>query len=114
MNIDELTAKIRTISSEKAMQDLADCIEDWKKNEDNALKLRESVEHYIRNYWNKNDNDRQRAYQMWSEFRKSAIDGINGMTMNERLYWFGMFDLFDNSRNHHERQKFYIKLMARK
>ena len=51
---------------------------------------------------------------MWTEFRKSAIDGIGGMTMNERLYWFGLFDLFNNAKNDAEEEKFYGKLMAKK
>ncbi len=51
---------------------------------------------------------------MWTEFRNSAIDGIGGMTMNERLYWFGLFDLFENAKDNVEQDKYYQKLMAKK
>jgi len=51
---------------------------------------------------------------MWTEFKNSAIDGISAMTMNERLYWFGLFELFENVKNDNEQEKYYKKLMAKK
>ncbi len=51
---------------------------------------------------------------MWSDFRDSAINGIGGMTINERLYWFGLFDQFDKSVTQSEKENIYSKLMAEK
>ncbi len=114
MNIDELTKKIRSVSSESVVQGLADYLLEWKTNDKNALQLMESVERYFGNSWIENDKDYERIYKMWTDFRDEAINGIDGMTMNERLFWFGMFEMFDKAKNDDERQKLYDKLMARK
>ncbi len=114
MNIDELTNEIRKVSSEKNVQKLADLIQKWKTGGDNAVELKENIERYLGNAWIDKKSDFEKIYGMWSEFRSEAINGIGGMTMNERLYWFGMFELFDNAKNDSEREKFYGKLMARK
>lgn len=114
MNIDELTNKIRKISSEKIVQDLAELIQHWKTDEKNVIELKENIERYFGNAWIDKKSDFEKAYGMWSDFRDSAINGISGMTMNERLYWFGMLELFENSKNDIERQRFYKKLIASK
>ena len=64
--------------------------------------------------WIEKQTDFDRVYGMWNEFRNSAIDGIGGMTMNERLYRFGLFDLFENAKDDAEKDKYYQKLMAKK
>ena len=114
MNIDELTKNIRKVSSEKNVQELAEFIQKWKTDEQNAFGLKESVERYLGNAWIVKKTDFEKVYGMWSEFRDSAINGIGGMTMNERLYWFGLFELFENARNETEQEKYYRKLMAKK
>jgi hypothetical protein len=113
MNIDELTNKIRKVSSEKNVQTLAELIQQWKTNEKNAIELKENIEWYFENDWIDKKSDFQKVYGMWSDFRDSTIHGIGGMTMNERLYLFGLVDLFDNSKNVLEREKFYKKLLAK-
>ena len=72
------------------------------------------IANFLGNTWIDKRTDFDKVYGMWTEFRKSAIDGIGGMTMNERLYWFGLFDLFDNAKNKSGQEKFYGKLMAKK
>tara|TARA_B110000114_G_C14733651_1_gene254291 strand:- start:164 stop:508 length:345 start_codon:yes stop_codon:yes gene_type:complete len=114
MNLDELTKNIRKVSKEEIVQKLADNIQEWKTDERNAVELRENVERFLGNTWIEKRTDFNKVYGMWTEFRNSAIDGISGMTMNERLYWFGLFDLFDNAKNDAEQEKFYGKLMAKK
>lgn len=114
MNIDELTKNIRKVSTENAVQELADYIQQWKTNENNAVDLKESVERYLGNVWIDKQADFEKIYRMWSDFRDSAIDGIGGMTINQRLYWFGLFDLFDNASDNTEQEKFYTKLMSKK
>ena len=47
MNIDELIDKIRKVSSEKNVQDLAELIHHWKTDEKNAIELKENVERYL-------------------------------------------------------------------
>ncbi|MBC8770648.1 hypothetical protein H4O18_21875 [Arenibacter sp. BSSL-BM3] len=114
MNIDELTNKIRKVSSKQNVQDLAELIQQWKTDEKNAIELKENVERYLGNSWIDKKADFEKVYGMWSDFRDSAINGIGGMTMNERLYLFGLFDLYDKAPNNAEQEKFYAKLMAKK
>jgi hypothetical protein len=114
MNLDELIKNIRKVSKKDVVQKLADHISDWKSDEKNAVDLRESVERFLGNTWIEKRSDFDKVYEMWTEFRNAAIDGIGGMTMNERLYWFGLFDLYDNAKNNAEKEKFYGKLMAKK
>ncbi|MCM4174318.1 hypothetical protein DHD32_22930 [Arenibacter sp. TNZ] len=114
MNIDELTNKIRKVSSKKNVQDLAELIQLWKTDETNAIELKENVELYLENAWNDKNEDFVKVYGMWSDFRDSVIDGIGGMTMNERLYLFGLINLYDKAPNNAEQEKFYSKLMAKK
>ncbi|MFC6860380.1 hypothetical protein [Zunongwangia atlantica] len=114
MNIDELTKKIRKVSSEKNIQELSDFIQKWKFDKKNVLELRENVERYLGHARFDKKADFDKVYEMWSDFRDSAINRIDGMTMNERLYWFGLFELFENTKNETEQEKYYSKLMAKK
>jgi hypothetical protein len=114
MNLDELTINIRGVSKDQVVQKLAEHILEWKTSEKNVAELKEIVERYLGNAWIDKKADFEKVYGMWSDFRDSAINGIGGMTMNERLYWFGLFDLYDNAPNNTEQEKFYAKLMAKK
>ena len=114
MNLDELVENIRKVSKENVAQKLANHITVWKTEEKNAVDLKESVERFFGNTWIEQREDFDKVYGMWTKFRNTAIDGIGGMTMNERLYWFGLFDLFDNAKNEDEKEKYYVKLMAKK
>jgi hypothetical protein len=114
MNLDELTKNIRKVSKEEIVQKLADNIQKWKTDERNAVELRDNVERFLGNTWIEKRTDFDKVYGIWTEFRNSAIDGIGGMTMNERLYRFGLFDLFDNAKNDTEQEKYYRKLITKK
>ena len=113
MNLDELIKNIRKVSKEEIIQKLADNIQKWKIDERNTVELRDNVERFLGNTWIEKRTDFDKVYGMWAEFRNSAIDGIGGMTMNERLYCFGLFDLFDIAKNDTEQEKYYKKLMAK-
>ena len=114
MNLDELTKNIRKVSKEEIVQKLADNIHEWKTDGRTAVELKDNVERFLGYTWIEKRNDFDKVYNMWTEFRKSAIDGIGGMTMNERLYWFGLLELFDKTNNDAEQEKYYGKLMASK
>lgn len=114
MNLDDLSKNIRKTSEEKIVQKLADHIQDWKINEKNAIELSDGVERFLGNTWIENRTDFDKIYGMWSEFRISAIEGIGGMTMNERLYRFGLFELFDKEKDIAKQNIFYHKLLGKK
>ena len=112
MNIDELAKKIRSVSGEKGVQRLADILIEWKSDNQTTEDLNDTIERYIGNSWFEKDEDHSKIYKMWSLFRDKAILGIGGMTMNERLYWFGLFDEFDACQNQESKLRIYNKLMA--
>ena len=113
MNIDELAESIRGVSDEPLMEKLAGYIEEWKQNDKSAEELREMVERFFGNAWIPSDEDHSKAYQLWEAFRNEAIQGIGGMTVNERLYWFGLFERFDSCNSEKEKLVVYAKVHAK-
>lgn len=113
MNLDELSEELCKVSPEKVVHDLSKLLVEWKDNEKTAEELREGVERYIGNTWIEKDEDHSKIYHLWSLFRDKAIHGIGGMTMNERLYWFGLFHRYDASKNEEEKLLVYRKLHAK-
>jgi len=112
MNLDELARQIGEVSSEPVVQRLAELLLDWKSDRSTAEELRDIIERYLGNSWIQRDEDHARVYALWSAFRDGAIAGIGGMTMNERLYYFSLFDRFDTSYNEKEKLTIYAKLHA--
>lgn len=113
MNLDELSEEISKVSSEKVVQDLSRFLVAWKDNEETAEELKEGIERYIGNTWIEKNEDHSKIYRLWSAFREEAISGIGGMTMNERLYWFGLFNRYDACNNEEEKLFVYRKLHAK-
>ena len=112
MNLDELSEEISKVSSEKVVQGLSRFLIEWKDNEETAEELKEGIERYIGNTWIEKNEVHSKIYHLWSSFRDEAISGIEGMTMNERLYWFGLFNRFDAFESEDEKVLIYRKLHA--
>ncbi|MGE4294506.1 MAG: hypothetical protein AB7E49_02255 [Campylobacterales bacterium] len=113
MTLDELANKIRSVSEEKLIQDLAKYIEEWKSDDRNAEQLESMVERFFGNAWIPEEEDHSKAYSFWSSFRDDVVHGIGGMTMNERLYSFSLFDRFDSCESEEEKRVVYEKLHAK-
>ena len=113
MNLDELSETISKVSSENVVQDLSRFLVEWKDNEETAEELKDGIERYIGNTWIEKNEDHEKICQMWSSFRDEAISGIGGMTMNERLYLFGLFERFDACANQEDKLLVYRKLHAK-
>lgn len=89
----------------------------WKLDVTNVDDLRNSVERYIGNTWIANGGVHNKIYKAWSEFSEVYILRIGGMSMNERLYHFSLFELFDKAIDDEDSSKteeIYKKLMAQK
>ena len=112
MNLDELARQIGEVSPEPVVQQLVALLLAWKSDRRTAEELRDMVERYIGNSWIQRDEDHARVFALWSAFRDGAISGIQGMTMNERLYYFSLFERFDASQNEEEKLAIYAKLHA--
>jgi len=97
MNLAELATHLSGSFTDPVIHRLAAVLRAWKADTSTAQDLRETVERYLGNKWIARDDEHRKAYDAWSSFRDSAIGGIRGMTINERLYWFGLVDRFDAS-----------------
>ena len=112
MNIDELEQQIRAVSADPVVHGVANQLAAWKDSSATAEDLATTMERYIGNAWIGSDRDHDRVYALWSVFRKDSIEAIRGMTMNERLYSFGLLDRFDALQSDGDRQALYAKLHA--
>lgn len=113
MTLDELTKEIRDFSQETLLHDLARYIEQWKKDDRNVEALETMVERFFGNVWIPSDEDHSKAYHIWASFKDDAIRGIGGMTMNERLYAFGLFERYDSCNTEAEKRVVYDKVHAK-
>lgn len=112
MNLNELAAAVRQVSPEKTVQDLAQLLLEWKTDTQTVEALSEQVEKYLGNTWITPDEDYEKIYRLWSAFRDNTVDTIGSMTMNERLYYFGLLDNFDADDSPQYRSRLYHKLHA--
>jgi len=112
MNYDEYIKELEKYDSDETVKRLIHHLKDWKSSEDDVLKLEGMVEHFFGNSWIESTEIHNKLYQLWASFKKEAIDPIGGHTMNERLYWFGLFEQFDRCKNETEKQIIYAKLQA--
>lgn len=112
MNYDEYINELSKYSDDKAVLKLAQLLNDWKSDDKTVTDLAEAIERYFDNSWIENEEVHTTLYKLWSDFRKEAIENIGGMTMNERLNWFGLFDQFDRCPTENDKQEIYAKLLA--
>lgn len=113
MNIDELAVAIESTSKDKEVHALAELIKGWKADDSTVSELSTRVERYIGHVWFKNEAIHEKIYSAWQSFKEDAILNIGGMTMNERLYLFGLFSRFD-AATEHEQSVVYAKLHAQR
>lgn len=113
MTLDELAREIRGVSDEKLVQDLARLFEEWKRDDRNVQALETTIERFFGRVWIPREDDHAKAYGLWAAFRDDAIRCIGGMTMNERLYSFGLLERFDSCRTELEKLVVYDKVHAR-
>jgi len=111
MNYDEYIEEARKYSSDEVVARLVSHLDKWKMNNTNAVELADSTERLFGNSWITSEETHNHLYKLWSNFKTQAISGIGGMTMNERLYWFGLFERFEKA-SELEQQVIYEKLRA--
>jgi hypothetical protein len=94
MTIDELVQSIPDEESDLRSQ-LARWIDEWKRSEDSIEKLSYMIGKWHGNVWFKDAQVSNCFWQNLCQFRTEAMDGIDGMTVNERLYGFGLIPQWD-------------------
>lgn len=97
MNYDEYILEAKKFSGDASVTRLISHLVDWKTDDNDLLHLFDSVESFFGNSWISSEQAHSHLYRLWSEFKIEVISSIGGMTMNEKLYVFGLFDCFDNA-----------------
>ena len=113
MTLDELAVAISNLSPDREVQRLAEMLAQWKDDDSSVDELRDRVEHYLGNTRIESDAVRKKVHGLWSEFVADPIAWIHGMTLNERLYSFSLFEQYDAARTKAQKKPFYKKLLAK-
>lgn len=111
MNYDENVEEVEKFSSDEKVARLVSYLVDWKLDNTNVLDLAESVERIFGNSWISSQETHDHLYRLWSSFKAEAVLPLGGMTMNERLYCFGLMELYDDSGEEKQRM-IYTKLCS--
>lgn len=112
--LDSLTQKIRSISKDPVIQKLAEQLSNWKLDSNDVRQLEDSIEKFIGTTWIKIESEHNEVDQLWTNFKKENIHIIQGMTMNERLFSFGLIKRYDNSKTREEKDVIYSKILTKR
>jgi hypothetical protein len=112
MNIDEYITETEKFDTDEAVARLRKYLASWKADDADVYELEDSVERLFGNNWIESEDTHNHLYKLWSNFRAEAIQIIGGMTMNEKLYWFGLFDRYDACASESDKTAMYTKLAA--
>ena len=94
MNLDELVQSIPDDES-TLRTDLAHWVEEWKQGTDSIDKLSYMIGKWHSNVWFK-DTEASNAFgERFRRFRIESIEKIDSMTVNEKLFSFGLFPQWD-------------------
>ena len=110
MNIDDLISSCKNVSHDPVVSRLTELLTLWKLDDRTVDQLRDHIERFIGNTWIQDRDEHNQVYELWTEFRDANIRGIGGMTMNERLYAFGLIERFDTCEDDDSRARIYKKL----
>lgn len=110
--LDNLIKNIRSVSKDPEVHKLSRELSNWKDSTDDVLTLEVNIERYIGNIWIEKETEHEKVYRLWSSFKEQIIQSIGVMTVNERLFHFGLFEKFDRCKTEEERDLIYQKLLA--
>ena len=115
MNLNELILNIKNLSEgDNSVLSLILYLEDWKKNNKTVLALNHTMEKFRDGFFsNENEDNSKKILTILYYFQNEIIVNIGGMTMNERLYFFSLFDRFDCCKNNKGKEIIYEKLLAK-
>ncbi len=108
MNLDEL---VDSIPECEPKAQLSHWIEKWKSDDSDVETLSALIEKWHGNVWFGDRQAQNDFYERFQRFREEAIQSIVGMSINERLYRFGLMEHWDRSDNE-SRGRIRTKLRA--
>jgi hypothetical protein len=108
MNLDEL---VNSVPEVKLREQISHGVNEWKKDDSAIEKLVYLIEKWHGNVWFEDTDASNEFYARFQEFKRTAIERVGGLTLNERLYWFGLFEQWDNA-NEMKKAQIRTKLHA--
>ncbi|MBB5213105.1 hypothetical protein [Microbulbifer hydrolyticus] len=108
MNLDEL---VNSIPESDLRENLSHCVGEWKQDDKDIEVLTDLIRKWHGNVWFQEADASNKFHSEFQKFKSVAIDNIGGLTLNERLYWFGLFDAW-GSGNETTQNRLRSKLRA--
>lgn len=103
MTLAELLSALQKKPSDPIALELLALLEAWKSSPDTADDLYQSAERLFGNSCITSETGHKKVYALWSAFTNMCISGRGGMTVNERLYCFDLFDAWDTAESDENR-----------
>lgn len=108
MNLDEL---VDSIPEQELRENLFKWVEEWKQDHKDVEALAYLIGKWHGNVWFQNSDVSNEFHSNYQSFKSLAVENVGGLTLNERLYWFGLFEAWENG-NETIRQRLRSKLHA--
>ena len=93
MNLDEL---VNSIPEYELRAQLSHWVDEWKSDESGVKRLSDLIRKWHGNVSFRDPQSQDEFYVRFQQFQNKVVENIGGMTVNERLYWFGLFDHWDS------------------
>lgn len=104
----QLVEQLSLIQSSQA-RDLVKILNSWTLNNETIASLHRTVESYL----NRQESSQLEARKSWDIFVVDSIRTVDGMTMNERLFVFGLMKRWDRTLFKVSKHKIYAKVHAK-
>ena len=85
-------------------------LNNWKADDSTIETLEYMVGKWHGNVWFKSTEESNEFHYAWIKFKEDYIHNIGGLTLNERLYFFGLNDMWEQgSQEDHKRIRTKLK-----
>ena len=108
MNLDEL---VNSVPEVELREKLYHWVGEWKQDDKDVEALAYLIGKWNGSVWFQDTDASNKSHSSFQNFKSTAIENIGGLTLNERLYWFGLFGVWENA-NATTQQRLRSKLHA--